>query len=77
MTSRQRDYIQAIVELASTLGYSPSLREVAEKVGTTHQSTTSAVTSLERQGLVARDYAVARSLRLTPAGRAALEGQAE
>lgn len=76
MTQRQRDYLSAINRVTERLGYAPCLREVAEEVGTTVQSTTFSVGSLERQGLVRREYATARSLRLTDKGREALEGMA-
>ncbi len=76
MTPRQRVYLQAVHSESSRLGYPPSLREVAAVVGTAVQTTTDVMTSLERQGLVQRDYATARSLRITDAGKQALGEQA-
>jgi Mn-dependent DtxR family transcriptional regulator len=73
VTPRQSQYLAAISAVSERLGYAPSLAEVAAEVGTKTQSAATAVISLERQGYVARGYATARSLRLTPAGRAALE----
>jgi DNA-binding MarR family transcriptional regulator len=77
VTPRQRDYLSALNRELARLGYSPTLAEVAAAVEVTPQRAADVVTSLERQGLVRRDYATARSLRITDAGRAALaEGQA-
>jgi Mn-dependent DtxR family transcriptional regulator len=76
VTPRQCDYLRAISRVSERLGYPPSLREVATEMSTSVSTTTDTVISLERQGLVARSYATARSLRLTDAGRTAIEGKA-
>lgn len=52
------------------------MREVAEEVGTSPNAAFCTINALERQGLVSREYATARSLKLTDAGRAQLAGEA-
>ena len=73
MTPTQSRCLQAVASLAEARGYPPTVQEVAEEAGRQYSSVHGVLVSLERQGLIARDYATARSMRLTPAGRAALQ----
>lgn len=73
MTPRQHDYLRAIASEWERLGYAPIVREVATTLGVVTSTAWDAVNALERQGLVTRTANVSRSLRLTDAGRAALE----
>ena len=75
VTHRQRDYLQAISTLHARMGYAPTVREVATECSVVKGVADRAIVSLERQGLIARGYATARSMRLTDAGRAALATQ--
>jgi len=77
MTKRQRDYMKAIRSIATRNGYPPSLAEISAEAGTSKGVTRDMVLLLERNGYVDRDYATARSIRITDAGRVALEGVAK
>lgn len=73
MTPTQSRYLHVVAALAEARGYPPTVQEVATEAGRQYSSAMGVLVSLERQGLIARDYATARSMRLTPAGRAALQ----
>lgn len=73
MTAIQRQYLRTVAALSERLEYAPTEREIADEVGRAKTSVRSGLIALERQGLIARDYGTARSMRLTDAGRTALE----
>ncbi len=75
VTPTQSRCLQAVASLAEARGYPPTVQEVAEETDRHYSSVHGVLVSLERQGLIARDYATARSMRLTDAGRMALQEQ--
>lgn len=74
-TERQLEYLRAIAELTEQLGYPPTVREIGEAVGVKSSST--AMRTLEvlrRKGLVEWAPESPRTIRLTWAGRRAVQG---
>lgn len=72
-TERERQILREIVECIQSKGYPPSVRELVDAMGA--KSTAGMVDhlrKLQRKGLIEREVATARALRLTPAGQAAL-----
>jgi len=76
MTPAQRTYLIAVDTLHKRLGFSPTLREVANERGVSSTNAVNDVLSrLERDGLLVRNGHKARTMRLTDAGRMALQEQ--
>lgn len=76
VTLVQREYLVTVARLWLQLGYAPTVQEIATERGRARHAVEMALGRLQRDGLVDRDYATARSIRLTEAGRAALAGEA-
>jgi repressor LexA len=75
MSDRQRALLAAVAEFIETHGYSPALRDLAMACDIpSSSSVVYNLDALERHGLIEREHEVARSIRLTAAGRAALKG---
>lgn len=65
LTERQRaDFLQAISLYTTRHGYPPSLPELAKEFGISYHAVWSRCHVLEKQGLIARDPYVARSIRV-------------
>lgn len=74
-TPRQVEVLQLVQSLTALKGYPPSLHELRDAL---RVSSANAVRehlrACERKGLLERDHGVARSLRLTAAGRRVCRG---
>lgn len=69
-TERQRDVLRAIDKLWRIKSYAPSVRELGETLGINQPyGVIKHIAALRRQGLVATEPSVPRSLTLTEAGR--------
>jgi repressor LexA len=66
LSPRQAELCQTIETMTAERGYSPSLREVAERMGLTHGRVAQLARSTERKGALARAPGVARSWRVVP-----------
>lgn len=76
LTPRTRQVLAAIDALTRQLGYSPTVREIGNAVGLASTSTVHGhIDRLQRLGLIAHE-GLPRTLRLTEAGRRALEQEA-
>jgi len=74
-TERQLEYLRAIAELTERLGYPPTVREIGEAVGVKSSSTAMrTLEALRRKGLVEWAPDSPRTIRLTWAGRRAVQG---
>lgn len=74
-TSRQLEVLRLLRDLTAARGYAPTLSELRDGLRVSSVYTVVGhVDALDRRGLVERDERVARSLRLTAAGRAVLRG---
>lgn len=74
MSDRQRALLAAVAEFIEAHGYSPALRDLAVLCDIPSSSTVVYnLDALMREGLIERQHEVARSIRLTDAGRAALK----
>lgn len=77
MTPRTRQVLAAIDTLCRQIGYPPTVREIGQAVGLASSSTVHGhIDKLQRLGLVAH-AGLPRTLRLTEAGRRALEREAQ
>lgn len=76
ITPRQRDYLRVIQGEITRRGYAPTYSDIAEPMGVSPQAVRLVVTTLQRDGYVAQEYATARSLRITDKGRAVLAQEA-
>lgn len=75
MTARQREVLSAIGENLVDFGRAPTLREIGLKVGIKSvNGVNDHLMSLHRKGFIIRDEMIARGLRLTRQGIAALAG---
>jgi repressor LexA len=63
-TAKQRAVMDAIVELTAARGYPPSIRDLANHFGVNVNDVYQKITRLHRDGLVAWDPGVCRSLRV-------------
>lgn len=64
-TPRQQAVYQAIIDLTAEKGYSPSVRELGERLGLASPSTVHAhLMQLERAGLVTSEPGASRTLRV-------------
>ena len=71
---RQRDALRVILEFIAAHGYAPSHRDLADLLGySTGTTARDMVLTLHRKGLIHRDPATARSMRLTADGEAAIQ----
>lgn len=76
LTRKQVEVLDIIAGFRSAEGYSPTLREIAARLGVSSVATVAEhVEGLESGGLLRRQRDRARSLRLTSPGRAVLEGR--
>lgn len=74
VTERQREVLQVIRAYTAVHGYPPGFRDLAEELAVTSTNGISDhLNALERKGLVVRDWRIARSIRLTPAGQRVLQ----
>lgn len=72
-TVRQLDVLRAVEQLSEALGYPPSRRELAARLGLRSTARVQAhVDALLRRGLLRREQRTARALALTPEGKAQL-----
>jgi SOS-response transcriptional repressor LexA len=69
---RQTECLRAIRDLTKAQGYAPSYLEIGRRLGLSLVRVHQHVTVLHGRGYLERDHKVARSLRLTDAGRAVL-----
>lgn len=77
MTAAALRVLRAVADLIDEGPYLPTVREVSWRVGYASPSTTHAVLhALREEGLVSWHPASPRTLLVTDAGRAALEGAA-
>lgn len=73
-TQRQLECLRAIDAYITANGFPPSLRDLARAIGKRSSNGTWLLVSyLERLGLVKVGKSQARSIRITPAGRAHLD----
>lgn len=75
ITERQRQVLRLIAEFIAEKGFAPTNRELAKRLGLGESSVTAIsdhLRHLQAGGFVTREMHVARTLRLTDAGRAAL-----
>ncbi len=70
------DALAALAALTARDGWPPTVRELAAELGTTAGRTLAALQALEALGHVERQAGRSRAVRVTAAGRAALEGKA-
>lgn len=69
-TLRQLEYLAAIVRLTEKRGFPCTIRELGEALGVrSTNAVAQQLVCLEAKGLVLRDFAIPRSLRLTDEGR--------
>jgi repressor LexA len=68
-TDREREILRAIVNASAAKGYPPSVRELCEtlRVASTN-GMVEHLRKLVRKGLLEREIATARALRVTPLG---------
>jgi repressor LexA len=72
LSQRQAEFLQAIETMTTERGYSPSMREVAERMALSHGRVAQLARSVERKGFLARAPGVARSWHVvTPSPAAA------
>jgi DNA-binding GntR family transcriptional regulator len=65
LTERQASVLAAIRDLTASLGFAPTLRELAGAQGVSHQRIRAVLAALEKLGLVAMEPATARSTRIS------------
>ena len=68
-TAKQRAVMDAIVELTAARRYPPSIRDLANRFNVNVNDVHQKVTRLQRDGLVAWDPGVCRSLRVVEVGQ--------
>ena len=62
ITLRQLDFLEIIIEYKEKKGYSPTLRELGDLAGVTHNAALSNVQALARKGYLHYSSNVARSI---------------
>lgn len=73
LTKRQMQMLELVNSFRDKNGYSPTVREIADRLGLSSVATIAEhIDSLEKKGLVKRERDRSRSLELTPAGLSAL-----
>jgi repressor LexA len=75
LTPRQLDTARAIHDYTRTRRVSPSFRDLAEALGISAPTASELIDGLEARGALTRNRSLARSIRLTPACLALLEGK--
>jgi repressor LexA len=76
LTKRQMETLELVRDYRRRSGYSPTIREVAEKLGLSSVSTVAEhLDSLEAMGLIRRQRDRARSVLLTARGKSLLAGR--
>ena len=65
LTPREQEFVLALGRLTRTLGYAPSLRDVAEHMELSEARVRDLAKAAETAGMVTHDARVARSWRLT------------
>jgi SOS-response transcriptional repressor LexA len=72
-TAKQTAMLRAIADAIQRTGFPPTIRELGEALSLRSSSTVSQhLCALAANGLITRDFAKPRALRLTPAGEAVL-----
>jgi repressor LexA len=66
LTRRQKQTVEIVRDFIAEYGFSPSLREVAARLGVTVNAAIGHLTAAERKGAISRTPGLARSLRPTP-----------
>ncbi len=69
LTPRQLDVIVAVRNYRHLHGYSPTMQELADQLGTSKVTIFEHVGALERKGVIRRDKHKARSIEIIPDGR--------
>jgi SOS-response transcriptional repressor LexA len=64
LSKRQAELCETIERLTAERGFSPSMREVAERMGLTHGRVAQLARSTERKGALARAPGIARGWRV-------------
>lgn len=72
ITHRQLEVLQAVDAFRREEGLPPTVRELMDEFGVTYTAIYDHLKPLKKRGLVTGDFRLARTLRLTPAGKAAL-----
>lgn len=74
ITDRQREVLRTIEAYTALHGYAPGFRDLADELEVTSTNgVNDHIKALEEKGLLRRDFRVARSIRLTPAGKRVLQ----
>ena len=64
--TNDRAVLLSLIALSESLGYAPSLREMAERLKVTVSAVQQRLVSMEKKGLVEHAFGKARALRPTP-----------
>lgn len=72
LTVAQRRTLRALASLTKELRYTPSVRDIGEHLGHAGSTVSSSLDILHEKGMIDRTPGIARSLRITRAGRQAL-----
>ena len=76
LTPRQLDVLQWVDAFIATHDYAPTYRQIASGYGWTVNGARTHVAALIRKGVLEQHECQARTLRLTPAGKALVGGDA-